>query len=173
MVVGVVVLLVESIVYLNSRTLQSGNRDIVPESDRCRDVACSRMHRWVGLEHYIMRLRLMDASDELAVIELDSAEALAEVLSHIQSEYGERLQTAASLQVHMWYNQAWWNLSDDLSQFFTWIIEAGTATVDETRAFAAAPLSRPEWLFEAARQMQKMLVVATEGSPVDAPTRRW
>ena len=120
-----------------------------------------------------MRLRLMDGSDELAVIELDSAEALAEVLSHIQSEYGDRLQTAASLQVHMWYNQAWWNLSDDLSQFFTWIIEAGTATVDETRAFAAAPLSRPEWLFEAARQMQKMLVVATEGSPVDAPSRRW
>ena len=44
-----------------------------------------------------MRLRLMDGSDELAVIELDSAEALAEVLSHIQSEYGDRLQTAASL----------------------------------------------------------------------------
>ena len=117
-----------------------------------------------------MLLRLMDGSAELAEIEADSAEALAEVLSHIQSESGDRLQTAASLQVPMWYNQAWWTLSDDLSQFFTWIFEAGTATVDETRAFAAAPLSRPEWLFEAARQMQKLLVVATES--VDKPTRR-
>ncbi len=120
-----------------------------------------------------MRLRLMDGSAELVVIEVDSAEALAEVLSHIQSECEDRLHTAASLQVHIWYNQAWWNLSDDLSQFFTWIIEAGTATVDETRAFAAAPLSRPAWLFEAARQMQKLLVVATEGPPVDELTRRW
>ncbi len=117
-----------------------------------------------------MRLRLMDGTTELAFLEVDSAEALAEALSHIQSECGGRLETAASLQVHLWHNQAWWNLSDDLSQFFAWMIEAGTATVDETRAFAAAPLSRPEWLFEAARQMQKLLVVATES--VDKPTRR-
>ena len=117
-----------------------------------------------------MRLRLMDGTTELAVLEVESAEALASALSHIQSEYGGRLETAASLQVHLWHNQAWWNLSDDLSQFFAWMIEAGTATVDETRAFAAAPLNRPEWLFEAARQMQKLLVVATES--VDKPTRR-
>ena len=114
----------------------------------------------------------MDGDAKLAVLEVDSAEALAEVLCHVQSECGERLQTAASLQVHIWYNQAWWNLSDDLSQFFAWIIEAGTATFDETRAFAAAPLSRPDWLFEAARQMKKLLVVATASPPVDEPTRR-
>ncbi len=119
-----------------------------------------------------MRLRLMDGGAELAVLEVDSAEALAEVLSHIQSEYGDRLHTAASLQVHLWHNQAWWNLSDDLSQFFAWNIEAGTATFDETRAFVVAPLSHPEWLFEAARQMKKLLVVATEGPRVDEPTRR-
>ncbi len=119
-----------------------------------------------------MLLRLMDGGAELAVLEADSAEALAEVLSHIQSEYGDRLHTAASLQVHLWHNQAWWNLSDDLSQFFAWNIEAGTATVDETRAFAAAPFSRPDWLFEAARQMTTLLVVATESPRVDEPTRR-
>ena len=106
-----------------------------------------------------MRLRLMDGCTELAVVAVDSAEALAEVLCHIRSEHGERVQAAASLQVHLWYDQAWWNLSDDLSQFFVWSIEAGTATFDETRAFAAAPLSRPDWLFEAARQMEKLLAV--------------
>ncbi|MCH7567299.1 MAG: hypothetical protein IH787_06550 [Nitrospirae bacterium] len=119
-----------------------------------------------------MRLRLMDGSAELAVIEVDSAEALAEVLSHIQSEYGGRLETTASLQVHLWHNQAWWSLSDDLSQFFAWIMEVGTATFDETRAFVAAPLTRPDWLFEAARQMKKLLVVATEGPLVEEQIRR-
>ena len=114
----------------------------------------------------------MDGGDELAVLEVDSAEALAEALSHIQSEGGDRLQTAASLQVHIWHNHAWWNLSDDLSQFFAWIIEAGTATFEETRAVAAAPFSRPDWLFEAARQMEKLLIVATEGPPGEKPTRR-
>lgn len=119
-----------------------------------------------------MRLRLMDGTTELAVLEVDSAEALAEALSHIQSEYGGRLETTASLQVHLWHNQAWWSLSDDLSQFFAWIMEVGTATFDETRAFVAAPLSRPDWLFEAARQMKKLLEVATEGPPVDKKIRR-
>ena len=94
------------------------------------------------------------------------------MFSLIQIEYEARLETATSLQVHLWYNQAWWNLSDDLSQFFAWIIEAGMATFDETRAFAAAPLSRPDWLFEAARQMKNLLAVASESPLVDDPTHR-
>ena len=114
----------------------------------------------------------MDGGDELAVVEVDSAEALAEALSRIQSEYGDRLHTATALQVHLWYNRAWWNLSDDLSQFFAWLIEASAATIDETRAFAAAPFSRPDWLFEAARQMKKLLVAATECLPGNKPTHR-
>ena len=117
-----------------------------------------------------MRLRLMDGATELAVLEVESAEALSSALFHIESE--GRLETATSLQVHLWHNQAWWSLSDDLSQFFAWIMEVGTATFDETRAFVAAPLTRPDWLFEAARQMKKLLVVATEGPPVDKKIRR-
>ncbi len=103
----------------------------------------------------------MDGRTELAVLEVESAEALASALFHIESECEGRIESAASLQVHLWHNQAWWNLSDDLSQFFAWIIEAGRATFDETCAFVAAPLTRPDWLFEAAGQMKKLLVVAT------------
>ncbi len=104
----------------------------------------------------------MDGRTEVAVLDVMSAVELAEVLPCIQDDVGDRLLVAAPLQVHVWHRNAWWNLSDDLSQFFAWIIETGTGTHDETRAFAAAPLSRPDWLFEAARQMKKLLDVATE-----------
>ncbi len=112
-----------------------------------------------------MRLRLMDGSTEVAVLEITSAEELAEVLTHVQDEVRDRLLATEPLQIHVWHNDAWWNLSDDLSQFFAWIIEAGAGTLDETRAFAAAPLSRSDWLFEAAQQMKKLLDVASEVYP--------
>ena len=104
----------------------------------------------------------MDGSTEVALVDVTSAEALAEVLPHIQDKARDWRLVVSPLQVHVWHRHAWWNLSDDLSQFFVWIIETGTGTLDETRAFAAAPLSRPDWLFEAARQMKKLLDVATE-----------
>jgi len=107
----------------------------------------------------------MDGSTEVAVCEIGSSEELTKVLTHVQDDVGARLQAADALQVHLWYNNAWWNLSDDLSQFFAWIIETGAGTLDETRIFAAAPLSRPDWLFEAAQQMKKLLEVATEMQP--------
>ena len=104
----------------------------------------------------------MDGRTEVAVLDITSAEELAEVLPRVQDEVGDRLPGATPLQVHVQHRQAWWNLSDDLSQFFAWIIETGAGSLDETRAFAAAPLSRPDWLFEAAWQMTKLLDVATE-----------
>lgn len=109
----------------------------------------------------------MDGGVRLAVLEGDSVEALAEELARTQREYGDRLQKAVSLQVHLWHTQAWWSLSDDLSQFCTWIIDARMASFDETCVFVAAPLSRPEWLFEAARQMKQLLEAATKRPVVD------
>ncbi len=112
-----------------------------------------------------MRLRLLDGSTEVAVLDVVSAEELAKVLSGIQDDVEDRLLVAVPLRVHVWHLGAWWNLSDDLSQFFAWIMETGAGTLDETRAFAAAPLSRSDWLFEAAGQMKKLLDVATEVQP--------
>ena len=112
----------------------------------------------------------MDGRTEVAVLDIASAEDLAEVLPCVQDNVGDRLLVAVPLQVHVWHRHAWWNLSDDLSQFFAWIIETGAGTLDETRAFAAAPLSRSDWLFEAARQMKKLLDVATEVKPNNQQT---
>ena len=107
----------------------------------------------------------MNGSTEVAVLEITSAEELAEVLPCVQNEVRDRLLATEPLQIHVWHNDAWWNLSDDLSQFFAWIIETKAGTLDETRAFAAAPLSRSDWLFEAARQMKKLLDVVTGEQP--------
>ena len=123
------------------------------------------MHQWFGAERLFMRLRFMDGSTEVAVSEIGSVEELTRVLSYVKDNVGDRLHAAEALQVHVWHNGAWWNLSDDLSQFFAWIIETGAGTLEETRAFAAAPLSRPDWLFEAARQMQKLLDIASDVQP--------
>lgn len=119
-----------------------------------------------------MRLRFVDSGTEVAVSEIASSEELAEVLTSMHNNVGDRLRAAEALQVHVWYNQAWWNLSDDLSQFFAWIIETGAGSLDETRAFAAAPLSRPDWLFEAARQMQNLLDIASDVQPNQQRTYR-
>ncbi len=112
-----------------------------------------------------MRLRFMDGNTEVAVSEIGSQEELTRVLTYVQDNVGDRLHAAEALQVHVWHNKAWWNLSDDLSQFFAWTIETGAGSLDETRAFAADPLSRPDWLFEAARQMQKLLDIASDIQP--------
>jgi len=120
-----------------------------------------------------MRLRLMNGSTEVAVLEITSAEELAEVLPCVQNEVRDRLLATEPLQIHVWHNDAWWNLSDDLSQFFAWIIETRAGTLDETRAFAAAPLSRSDWLFEAAQQMKKLLDVASEVYPNVQQNHRW
>ena len=118
-----------------------------------------------------MRLRFMDGSTEVAVLEIASSEELTQVLlAYMQDDVGGRLRSAEALQVHLWHNKAWWNLSDDLSQFFAWIIETGAGSLDETRVFAAAPLSRPDWLFEAARQMKKLLDVAADIQPNEQRT---
>ena len=142
----------------------------MPESEGCPEVAHIRTHQWFGAELLFMRLRFMDGSTEVAVSEIGSVEELARVLSYVRGEVGDRLHAAGALQVHVWHNDAWWNLSDDLSQFFAWIIETGAGSLDETRAFAADPLSRPGWLFEAARQMQKLLEVASAIQPSEQRT---
>ena len=129
------------------------------------EIAHTRMHQWFGAEQLFMRLRLMDGRTEVAVLDVASAEELAEMLPCVRDGLGDRLLRQKPVQVHVQHRQAWWNLSDDLSQFFAWIIETGVGSLDETRAFAAAPLSRPDWLFEAARQMKKLLDVATEVPP--------
>jgi hypothetical protein len=105
----------------------------------------------------------MDGDAEVAVLEVRSAKELTEALVHVQDNDRDRLYAAKHLQFHVWHDAAWWNLSDDLSQFFAWIIETRAGTLDETRAFAEAPLSRSDWLYEAAWQMKKLLAVATEG----------
>ena len=112
-----------------------------------------------------MRLRLMEGSTEVAVVEIASAEELKEGLALIRELVGNWLFSTPHLRVHLWHDAAWWNLSDDLSQFSTWIIETGAGTLEETRAFTTAPLSRPDWLFEAAWQMKTLLEVATEMQP--------
>ena len=133
----------------------------MPESKGCLAVAHIQSHQGFGIEHILMRLRLMDDGVEMAVLEIASAEELRDILTHAE---GERLRAVRHLHVHLWHDYAWWNLSDDLSQFFTWVIETGIGTLEETRAFAAAPLSRPDWLFEAALQMKKLLDIVTDVS---------
>ena len=135
------------------------------ESERCLAVAHLKSPQGFGKEHVLMRLRLMEGRTEVAVLEIASAEELNEELVLIRELVGDWLFTTPHLRVHLWHDAAWWNLSDDLSQFFTWIIETGAGTPEETRAFTSAPLSRPDWLFEAAWQMKTLLEVATEMHP--------
>ena len=111
-----------------------------------------------------MRLRLMSGATEVTVLECTCAEELADVLAHLQETVGVPPLKADALHVHLWHHGAWWSLSDDLSQFFAWSMETGAATLGEVRAFAAAPLSRPAWLFEAAQQMKTLLRYASASS---------
>ena len=107
-----------------------------------------------------MRLRLTCGYLEAEILDVSSQEDLAEVLA--------RRSTAASLlpsQIHLWHNEAWWNLTDDLAPFLHWIIETQDVDLDEARRFAEDPLDRPDWLFEAARQMQRLLDAAEAHPP--------
>ena len=135
------------------------------ESGGCRAGTHDESHRGFGKEHTLMRLRLMEGSKEVAVLEVASVEALRNHLGHVRERVGDPLFTSREVRVHLWHDAAWWSLSDDLSQFFTWIIETGAGTLEEARAFTAAPLSRAAWLFEAAWQMKKLLEIATDMQP--------
>ncbi len=130
-------------------------------------------HRSRGQHRQDMQLRLADGPAALAVFEARTEEEFAERLVRIQRTLKDQLQTTARLEVHLWHNDAWWNLSDDLAQFFAWGLETGRATPDETRRFVGAPLSRLDWLYRAARQMQRLLDAASAGQhdPEAAPSR--
>ena len=112
-----------------------------------------------------MRLRLMSGNATVAELNIGSASELRESLAVLQDLSEEQLDCAGPLQVHLWHNNAWWSLSDDLAHFFAWIIETKAAPVAEARLFSANPLSRPDWLYEAAQQMKVLLDVATEMQP--------
>ncbi|MFQ5571643.1 MAG: hypothetical protein ACE5G0_18335 [Rhodothermales bacterium] len=119
-------------------------------------------HLRFSLAQQYMRIRLIDGGRELAVLEVRSADELSTKLT--RDTLRKRVFSAEQLQVHLWHSGAWWNLSEDLSEFFSWIIETGEASFDETRQFAKAPLSRSDWLYEAARQMQTLLTVASQAT---------
>lgn len=109
-----------------------------------------------------MRLRLTSGYLDAEIIDVSSQEELARALA--------RRTTASPLlpsQIHLWHNNAWWNLTDDLAPFLNWIIETQGVDVAEARRFGEAPLQRPDWLFEAACQMQRLLD-ATEALPPPA-----
>lgn len=111
-----------------------------------------------------MRFRLTDGHSELDVIEANSAEDLAMRLALVNSKKLNGRGLSTHVQVHLWHSKAWWNLSDDLSQFCLWLTESERATREETLMFAQAPLGHPAWLFEAAVQMRKLLDIATANS---------
>lgn len=113
-----------------------------------------------------MRLRLLSGNANMAELSIGSAAELRESLTALPGFSEAQSDPIEHLQVHLWHNHAWWSLSDDLEQFFAWIIETKAATVAETRLFSANPLSRPDWLFEAAQQMKILLEVATEMQPI-------
>ena len=108
-----------------------------------------------------MRLRLTSGYLGDEILDVSSKEGLAEVLA--QRAPAESLLPC---QIHLWHNDAWWNLTDDLGPFLHWIVETQGVEMDEARRFASAPLLRPDWLFEAACQMQRLLDAAESHSPM-------
>jgi len=107
-----------------------------------------------------MLLKLLDDGAPMAVLNVDSTEELEAALTRVQAEQGTRFLEDAQPQIHLWHNEAWWNLSDDIAQFHVWSVETGRASLNETRAWADDPFSRSDLLFEAARQMKKLLEAA-------------
>lgn len=160
----------DSVVNRNSRKLQSRTGTSMAESEGYLSVPHKESLRGFGKEHVMMRLRLIDGNKEVAVLEVASVEALRNQLVHVRERVGDQLFTSQDVRVHLWHDAGWWSLSDDLSQFFTWIIETGVGTLDEARTFTTAPLSRAAWLYEAAWQMKKLLEIATEVRPKEKQT---
>ena len=107
-----------------------------------------------------MRLRLTCGFLEAEILDVASQEALAEALAR-----RTRADSVLPSQIHLWHNEAWWNLTDDLEPFLHWIIATQGVKVLDARRFAEAPLHRPDWLFEAARQMQRLLDAAEAHPP--------
>ena len=63
-------------------------------------------------------------------------------------------------QVHLFYGEEWWDLSANLPAFCRWMLERGRSSFDEIDGFMQVPVSRPEWLYEAAEQMSRLLRAA-------------
>lgn len=104
-----------------------------------------------------MRLRFMAGRSEIASLEVASAQELAEKLTHVFPDLEHAPQSVTGVEVHLRHKNAWWNLTNDLAEFNAWIVEARGASLEATRQFAKAPLSRPDWLFEAAVQLGRLL----------------
>lgn len=102
-----------------------------------------------------MRLRVIEGETVWAVFDVENAQDLERHLAQLTATWA-----AKRPEVHLWYGNAWWNLSDDLAQYAAWGIGLGRPTDTEARRFAGAPLSRPDWLYDAARQMQRLLDAA-------------
>lgn len=102
-----------------------------------------------------MRLRVTDGNTVRAVLDVETAQDLDRHLAQLSATL-----PAQRLEVHLWHGNAWWNLSDDLAQYAAWRVGPGRPTEAEARRFAGAPLSRPDWLYDAACQMQRLLDAA-------------
>ncbi len=151
--------------YLDRPTPQAETPPVVPDAEGTaaddRPAAYPRMRR----NPPSVRLRLADGPIELADVEAHSAAELAERFAGLQRAAQERLLATSRLAVYLWHGGAWWNLSDDLAHAVAWHGGAVRATPDEIQRFAGAPLSRFDWLYEAARQMQRLLEAASMTHP--------
>ena len=112
----------------------------------------------------LMRLRFVAGRTELASLEVASAQELADKLVHVFPNLEYDPESIPAIDVHLRYRDAWWNLTSDLEEFNAWIVEAKGASPAATVRFSKNPLSRPDWLYEAAVQLGRLLDAAGEGS---------
>lgn len=113
------------------------------------------LHRSEGLGQ-IMEFRLTEGRHELVVFNASDGNELAEAL--LAHGAGGEVQ---GIHVHLWHSDAWWNLTSDLSQFATWLVEAKQMSPEDVAHFEAKPWQMPELLWEAACQLQRLLDAAT------------
>lgn len=107
-----------------------------------------------------LRLRIQQAKQEPIDVEAASEAELARVLLQVSSGHTTVSTSSPAWSFYLNHDGRWWNLSANLWEYCLCKVEAGTATTEEVRPFVERPFLRPDWLFDAAQQMARLLQVS-------------
>lgn len=106
------------------------------------------------------RLALKNAGATPTVLPAHSPEAFAKAYRAARATAPDHPPSA----LLVWHHEAWWDVSANLPAFWRWLVDTGRATPQRSKEYARDPWEHPELLFEASRQLVRLVEAVHPGT---------